>query len=567
MTTPALEPTRRAAPLVFDVEAFRDHAVRTGVLAEHDWRIAQEVARQQGASPLRALLDLGAVAEPALADALSSLLEIKRWSPDTEQAPLSPSVSHAFMSTSGLLVLDNDLDREEAEAPPASVRLIVSDPGDRRSWQAVAARYADAIAGVEIATHKDIAAFLDRQLEQVERGADRDTEQIDVSGEISALRDMASEAPVVRFFNQTVERAMELGASDIHIERFDHRAALRLRVDGMLAESPPPPSRMFEPLLCRIKILSNLDIAERRKAQDGRIRMRLRGRQVDMRVSLVPTMYGQDAVIRLQDRAKLEEVDLRALGFFPEQIEELMGIASLAHGILLVTGPTGSGKTTTLYAILQRILGVERKIVTVEDPVEFAMDGVNQIQVNPGVGMSFSNTLRHVLRHDPDVVLVGEIRDAETAQIAFQASLTGHMVLSTLHTNDVPGSFVRLIDMGIEPFLVSAAVEGIAAQRLLRKVCAACRNEPSKRETCDHCAGFGYKGRIAILELARTSTRVKKQLAKSADEHALRQALLEDGYSDLGAQARRLLDEGVTDEAEVVRVLGRAQPDSRGGAR
>ena len=559
MTSAALESARRAAPLTFDAEAFRDHAVRSGVLAEHDWRIAQEVARQQGASPLRALLDLGAVAEPALADALSSLLGVKRWSADEERAPLTPSVSHAFMASSGLVVLDDDPRREDLSAPPASVRLIVSDPGDRRSWQAVAARYAGSISGVEIATHKDIAAFLDRQLEDADRAIDRDPEQLDVSGEISALRDMASEAPVVRFFNQTVERAMELGASDIHLERFDHRAALRLRVDGMLAESPPPPSRMFDPLLCRIKILSNLDIAERRKAQDGRIRMRLRGRQVDMRVSLVPTMYGQDAVIRLQDRAKLEDVDLRALGFFPEQIEELMGIASLAHGILLVTGPTGSGKTTTLYAILQRILGVERKIVTVEDPVEFAMDGVNQIQVNPGVGMSFSNTLRHVLRHDPDVVLVGEIRDAETAQIAFQASLTGHMVLSTLHTNDVPGSFVRLIDMGIEPFLVSAAVEGIAAQRLLRKVCTACRNSAGKRESCEACAGFGYKGRVAILELARTSTGVKRQLAKSADEFALRQALIEDGFSDLRAQAERLLNEGVTDEAEVVRVLGQVR--------
>ncbi len=565
MTSPALEPTRRVAPLVFDAEVFRDHAVRSGVLAEHDWRIAQEVARQQDASPLRALLDLGAVAEPALADSLSAMLEVKRWVAVAERSPLSASVSHTFMSSAGLLVLDEDTDREDADAPPARVRLVVSDPGDRRSWQAVAARYAGSITGVEIGTHKDIEIFLESRRHHTERTADAVAERLDVSGEISALRDMASEAPVVRFFNQTVERAMELGASDIHLERFDHRVALRLRVDGMLAESPPPPARMFEPLLCRIKILSNLDIAERRKAQDGRIRMRLRGRQVDMRVSIVPTMYGQDAVIRLQDRAKLEDVDLGALGFFPEQINELMNIASLAHGILLVTGPTGSGKTTTLYAILQRILGVERKIITVEDPVEFAMDGVNQIQVNPGVGMSFSNSLRHMLRHDPDVVLVGEIRDAETAQIAFQASLTGHMVLSTLHTNDVPGSFVRLIDMGIEPFLVSAAVEGIAAQRLLRKVCKACGNDPGKREACEACAGFGYKGRVAVMELARTTPGIKRQLAQSGDEQAIRRCLMDDGFVDLGAGARRLLDEGITDEAEVVRVLGYAHAGAAGG--
>ena len=367
---------------------------------------------------------------------------------------------------------------------------------------------------------------------------------------------MASEAPVVRFFNQAVERAMELGASDIHLERFDRRISLRFRVDGLLVDQPPPPARLYEPILCRVKIMGNLDIAERRRAQDGRVRMRLRGRNVDLRVSIVPTMYGQDAAIRLQDRQKLAEISLGDLGFSPAHIRQLVKVAGKSHGILLITGPTGSGKTTTLYAVLRTIVGTERKIVTVEDPVEYAMDGVNQIQVNPTINLTFGNTLRHILRHDPDVILIGEVRDKETAEIAFQASLTGHMVLSTLHTNDVPGTFVRLVDMGVEPYLVNAAIEGVSAQRLLRRLCSACGGRGAERESCRTCAGLGYRGRVAVMEFASMTTEVKRCMLQGADEHRIRESLLRDGYLPLRAEAMALVDAGITDEAEVVRVMG-----------
>jgi len=415
---------------------------------------------------------------------------------------------------------------------------------------------------VLVGTQKEIAAVLE-QAERAggEAGDDGETrggaETLDVSGEMSALREMASEAPVIRFFNQMAERAMELGASDIHLERFDRRIGLRYRVDGVLIDQVPPSAAMYEPLLVRLKIMGNLDIAERRRAQDGRVRLRLRGRAVDLRVSIMPTMYGQDAAIRLQDRQRLADMQLEDLGFGQEQIGRLLSVANKSHGILLITGPTGSGKTTTLYGILRRIKSGDQKIVTVEDPVEYAMDGINQIQVNPAVNLTFGNTLRHILRHDPDVILIGEIRDQETAEMAFQASLTGHMVLSTLHTNSVPASFVRLVDMGIEPYLVNAAVEGVSAQRLVRKTCTVCRNADDVREACKGCGGLGYRGRVALMEFAGVTSAVKRTMLQSAEEQSIRRALVESGqYVPMREEAKRLIAQGVTDEAEVLRVLG-----------
>ncbi len=354
---------------------------------------------------------------------------------------------------------------------------------------------------------------------------------------------------------------MEIGASDIHLERFDRRPSLRMRVDGMLTEQTPPPPAMYEPLLCRIKIMAGLDIAERRLAQDGRIRMRLRGRMVDLRVSLVPTMYGQDAAIRIQDRQKLGEIDLTSMGFEEQHVAWLDRTAARSHGILLITGPTGSGKTTTLYAILRRLASAERKIITVEDPVEYAMEGINQIQVNTAIDLTFSNTLRNILRHDPDVILVGEIRDAETAEMAFQAALTGHMVLSTLHTNDAPSAITRLVDMGVEPYLVSAAVEGVTAQRLIRRLCPSCANAVPARDACKTCNGLGYKGRVAVMERCGLPGPVKRAVAQGAGEREIAELLTEhDRYEPMRAHALRLESAGVTDHAEIERVLGAHAP-------
>lgn len=571
MTPPPSTTERVPARLVaFDASAFRRWLIETEEMTDQDVRVAQEVARRNGVSEFRAMLDLGLIAETSLADLLARWSDAARWNTANESSEVCASIPARFMRNNAVIGF-RAARREPIEGANAAsgagvtldagpIRLVVADPSDRHAWNAVLSRFSDRLVSIEVGTQKEIGAYLEVHAEERSEESDSDCQSLDISGELTALRDMASEAPVVRFLNQCVERAMELGASDIHIERFDRRVSLRFRIDGMLVDQPSPPANMYDPILCRIKILANLDIAERRLAQDGRIRMRLRGRQADMRVSIVPTMYGQDAAIRLQDRQKLADIDLLSLGFAQHHIDRMMRVASKSHGILLITGPTGSGKTTTLYAILHRLVNVERKIVTVEDPVEFAMDGVNQIQVNPAINLTFSNTLRHLLRHDPDVLLIGEIRDRETAEIAFQASLTGHMVLSTLHTNDVPSSFVRLVDMGVEPYLVNAAVEGVAAQRLLRRTCASCSNDPARRESCPACGGVGYKGRIAVMEFSGMTSAVKRAMLEGAEEHRIRAMLAQSGFTTMREEAERLAAAGVTDMAEVARVLGHVDP-------
>ncbi|MDX2115435.1 MAG: GspE/PulE family protein [Planctomycetota bacterium] len=552
-------PGGRGPGLLYESGSFARVLLGSGEVSEGQWRTAQEIARRQGTSELHALLDLGLVSEAVLAERLSAWSGLPRWKPGEERGALSASAPLEFMRASGVLVLE-DAASDVGDAPAEAVapRLVVTDLSDRFLMQSLLSRYGADVPAM-IGSLREVRAFL----EELDAGPESDAgeeghEQIDVSGELSALRDMASEAPVVRFCNQMVERAMHLGASDIHLERFDKRVSLRFRVDGILIDQPAPPLRLYEAILCRIKIMANLDIAERRRAQDGRVPMRLRGRMVDMRISIVPTMYGQDSAIRLQDRQKLADIDLNDLGFRPRDVKFLVSASEKSHGILLITGPTGSGKTTTLYALLRRVYTPELKFVTVEDPVEYAMDGVNQIQVNPAINLTFGNTLRHVLRHDPDVILIGEIRDRETAEIAFQASLTGHMVLSTLHTNNVPGTFVRLVDMGVEPYLVNAAVEGVSAQRLMRRICTACGNEPGGREACKNCGGIGYRGRIAVMEFSGLSRDVKRCILDGAEEHRIRGALLESGYIPLRRVAEELVAAGVTDEAEVVRALGAA---------
>jgi len=543
--------------LSFDAGAFARSLIDAGDISDQDWRLAGEIARRQACSPVRGLLELGLIGEEALAERLARALDAPRWNAAEESRPVSDLAPRRFMLASGALLLAPD----DPDADDAPLRLVCVDPADHHSLRSLVAML-DRPAEVAVAVQKEIEAYLEAAQETPDAPDDDDGAPIDVSAELSHLRDMASEAPVIRFFNQAVERAMDLGASDIHIERYDRVARLRMRVDGLLVEQPAPPLSLYEALICRVKIMAGLDIAERRLAQDGRVRMRLRGRAVDLRVSLVPTMYGQDAAIRIQDRQRLAAVDLPSLGFDQRQIRWLDHIVRKSHGIFLITGPTGSGKTTSLYALLRRLITAERKIITVEDPVEFAMEGVNQIQVNAAIGMTFGSTLRHVLRHDPDVILIGEIRDHETAEIAFQAALTGHLVLSTLHTNDVPGAFVRLIDMGVEPYLVNAAVEGVSAQRLLRRLCPDCRRRAPQRESCPLCKGLGYRGRVAVMEHSGVTPEIKRAVLDGADERLLRQTLLDAGYTDLRAHAMRLVEQGVTDEAEVARALGAAAFDA-----
>ena len=543
--------------LRYDARAFARRLTESGQLSEQDVRLAEEVSRQNRQSQLKSVLDLGLMGEDALAGSLASFMGLARWDGEEERGELTDALPAAFMRENGVLVLREFVEGDAAESAGAGATVVVvTDPSDRTVLEPMVSRISDG-AQWKIGTLKHVRRFLEDRESEVE-GEESDGGRVDVAGEVAQLRDLASEAPVIRFFNQVVERAMDLGASDIHLERFDRRAALRFRVDGMLIDQPAPAAAMYEPLLCRVKILSSLDIAERRRAQDGRIQMRMRGRMVDMRVSIVPTLYGQDAAIRLQDRARLAGIELRDLGFSDAHIGLLRKAAAQSHGILLITGPTGSGKTTTLYSLLREMATGDRKVVTVEDPVEYSMDGVNQIQVNASIGLTFGTTLRHILRHDPDVILVGEIRDKETAEMAFQSALTGHMVLSTLHTNDVPSTFVRLVDMGIEPYLVNAAVEGVSAQRLVRKVCEHCRNTDDARGACKKCGGLGYRGRVAIMEFSRVTPGVKRAMLGGAEEHAIRSALEGEGFETMVREGERLIAEGVTDRAEIARVLGHA---------
>jgi len=522
---------------------------------ETNWRVAAKVAETNGHSALRALLDLGLMSEDDLADLFADRLACPRWRPAGEPREPSDAVPAGYLRAAGLLAFEPTAEGEHHT-------LVCADPSDRGTLASLVGLLGPACR-VEIGTHRDIEAFLDESAArgEADAAASGDADAIDISSEIDHLRDMASEAPVIRFFNQAVEQAVDAGASDIHIERFDRACSLRYRIDGLLTDRPPPPPRLLAPLLCRIKILAGLDIAEQRRAQDGRIQMRLRGRMVDLRVSLLPTIYGQDAVLRIQDRAKLGTITLDDLGFETEQTDAIREAVKKTSGIVLVTGPTGSGKTTTLYATLRGLVATERKIVTVEDPVEYAIDGVNQVGVNNQVNRTFSNTMRHILRHDPDVILVGEIRDRETAQMAFEAALTGHMVLSTLHTNDVPSTYTRLLDIGVEPFLINATVECVTAQRLFRKLCQTCENDPARRSACDTCLGVGYRGRTAIMEHAVTTPAVKLAVRDQADDLRIARVLEEAGFRSMRTIAMNLAATGVTDEAEVVRVLGPAPHD------
>ena len=390
---------------------------------------------------------------------------------------------------------------------------------------------------------------------------------------INQLRDMAFEAPVVKLVNLLIEEAATAEASDIHIEPFEDRLRVRYRMDGVLYERESPPRRLQAALTSRIKLMAEMNIAERRLPQDGRIRVSVGTRRVDIRVSTIPTVYGESLVMRLLDRSSVF-LPFNRLGFSPRVAEIFEEQIRRPHGILLVTGPTGSGKTTTLYAALDKINSPEKKIITIEDPVEYQLAGVNQIPVRPKIGLSFATGLRHIVRQDPDIIMVGEIRDLETAEISIQAALTGHLVFSTLHTNDAPGAVTRLQDMGAEPYLVASVLNAVLAQRLVRRICAACRApyqpdagdllaigvadargvELSRGKGCDDCRGTGYRGRLGIYELfviteeARgliLSKRPAGEIRRHAIEHRM-VTLRDDGW----AKARA----GITTVEEILRV-------------
>jgi general secretion pathway protein E len=396
--------------------------------------------------------------------------------------------------------------------------------------------------------------------------------------DIGHLKDLASEAPIIKLVNLFITRAVESRASDIHIEPFEDELKIRYRIDGVLHDIESTPKRLQAAIVSRVKIMSKLNIAERRLPQDGRIRLKVGEKEIDLRVSTIPVLYGESVVMRILRKEGIV-IDLDLLGFPPKTLDSFNDLIKKPNGIILVTGPTGSGKTTTLYGALDKINFPDKKIITVEDPVEYQLKGVNQIQVKPQIGLNFANTLRHIVRQDPDIIMIGEIRDLETAEIAIQSALTGHLVFSTLHTNDAPSAITRLLDMGVENFLLSSTIRGILAQRLVRIICPSCKEIDSsivddKAELkllgfdsnialyagkgCEKCAFTGYYGRAGIFELLLVDDDIRKLILKNADSNQIRELSRQHGMRTLLEDGAEKTKNGITTLSEVLRVTQEA---------
>lgn len=454
----------------------------------------------------------------------------------------------------------------------ARVRVATCDPFDPFVEAAFGFLFNRAVERV-LARPSDIDAAIERLYHPRDTGGDEGDAAID-SDDLERLKDLVSDAPVIRAVNRLIARAVDAGASDIHVEPSDDGLVVRLRVDGMLRETARLPVAMRAPLVSRIKVMASLNIAERRLPQDGRLRLSVRGHEIDLRVATAPSIHGESVVMRILDRSKLA-LDFAALGFDPDLVARMRAAIAQPHGIVLVTGPTGSGKTTTLYAALTERNRPERKLLTVEDPIEYRLPGIVQTQVNPAIGFTFGTALRSFLRQDPDVMMVGEIRDTETAQIAVQAALTGHMILSTLHTNTAAGAVSRLLDMGVEPFLLGSVLTGVLAQRLVRRLCPQCRAPYDPGEApatlqpalaaqrvarlyrpvgCAACGDSGYAGRLALLEFLTVDPRVARLILHRADTPDIAAAAEAGGMRSLLFDGVAKAAQGWTSIEEVLRV-------------
>lgn len=433
--------------------------------------------------------------------------------------------------------------------------LGMADPFDEDGL-ALIAYFSDKTIEVRVAPRSAImsglAALSSAIFENTPPNYDTESNGAVSEDDLDRLRDFAHQAPIVKMVSRIVQLASDEHATDIHIEPFEHEVRVRIRVDGVLKVIETVSAELLQGISTRIKILSGLDISERRQPQDGRLRLAVRGQEIDLRVSILPAIHGETIVMRLLDRSVVA-LDLPSLGFAPEACEKLHELAALPNGIILITGPTGSGKTTTLYSIISLINDPGVKIFTVEDPVEYRLAGITQLQINTASGLTFARALRTVLRQDPDIILVGEIRDRETAEIAMQAALTGHLVLSTLHTNSAAGAVTRLRDMGIEDYLIGATVKGISAQRLVRKVCA-CQSK-SQVARCPKCEGSGFSGRTVTYEIATLSERVERLITNGEQETAIQVALKHEGFETIEENALLLVDSGVTTRGEITRVV------------
>ena len=518
------------------------------------------------------LVKLGLCSELDVADAFVEAGQLEKIKP--EQYPLESqlpeSVSLRFLKQYHVIGLRQD---------EQSITVAMMDPEDEFVIDAL-----KLVTGKNIIPKVGLLSEIDAALE-VQYGEGRsamdktiDDLNVDDIGEedLEHLKDLASEAPVIKMVNLIMQRAIETRASDIHIEPFEQTLKVRLRVDGVLKEIDAPSVKSTAAVISRIKIMAKLNIAERRLPQDGRIKVQMLGKELDLRVSTIPTMFGESVVIRLLDKENTV-FDFAALGFQGRHLQQFIDVLSMPHGIILITGPTGSGKSTTMYAALKQLNTSERKIITVEDPVEYQMEGVNQIQAKPQIGLTFASALRSIVRQDPDVIMIGEMRDLETARIAVQSALTGHLVLSTLHTNDAAGGVTRLLDMGLEEYLLTSTVNGILAQRLVRKLCSDCK-EPyqatlelikemrlrrfkpegdiilHKPVGCSSCGGMGYRGRMAIIEFLQMTDPIRKLIMAHEEAGAIQKLAIEEGMTTMFENGLTKAIEGVSTIEEVMRV-------------
>lgn len=541
-------------------------------LRENDLNKVNQIKDQMQETGLPLLLvKLGLCSEKDVADALAkttnlSIVEAKDYS----DIPLLPEeVSFRFLKENHVIGV---------AAEENKLTVAVMDPENDFIKQSL-----NMVCGKEIELKIGVLSDIDKALErQYGDGKSQMGQIADNIGEneslddIEHLKDLASEAPVIRMVNLVLQRALDSKASDIHIEPFDNSLVIRLRIDGVLQKIEGPSASATAAVISRIKIMAKLNIAERRLPQDGRIKIQMQGKEIDLRVSTTPTMYGESVVIRLLDKENIT-FEFDSLGFEPENQEKFIEILSKPHGIILITGPTGSGKSTTLYTALTHLNTPGKKIITIEDPVEYQLNGVNQIQAKPKIGLTFSSALRSIVRQDPDIIMIGEMRDLETAKIAVQSALTGHLVLSTLHTNDAAGALARLLDMGLDDYLLTSTVNGVLAQRLVRKLCMHCRKpyqaQPEVIEEkglskfmvngeltlyqsvgCKECGDIGYSGRMAIIEFLVMSDALRKMVMEHKESGLIQEQAVKDGMLTLYHDGLAKAAKGLTTLDEVLRV-------------
>ncbi len=555
--------------MLVDIETqIMESLLKNGKISPADAERSRNLQEQTGGKECRILLDLGLIPEEDLRDAYADLLGLPIWEKKKKQTyPIVDELPYNFLLANKVLPLDTK---------DARLSVALANPCDTSLLEVLRYRTNKDIESY-VGCEKDIVASInDTYIEDAEQPAISEGTAVELSEDIERLKDLATEAPVIRTVSNILNKAIEAKASDVHLERFEKAVRLKYRIDGILVELPPPAMELYPAIVSRIKIMSKLNIAEKRLAQDGRIKLTVMGKQIDIRVSVIPTIYGESVVLRILDRATITQ-ELGKIGFRGETLRDLKELISKPEGMILVTGPTGSGKTTTLYGALEEIRRPEIKIITVEDPVEYSIDGINQIQVNPQIGLVFSSVLRNVLRHDPDVILVGEIRDTETAKIAMQASLTGHLVLTTLHTFDTASAFTRLLDMGVEAYLLSSCVIGVLAQRLVRRLCQNCAQSyyPSDEISvgmrigklqklfravgCDECNNTGYRGRIAVAELLVVDDNVRRLVLKQEDSKAIKSEIEKRGMKTIWDDGIHKILKGVTSVEELHRVTAQPQ--------